>query len=1285
MRSVNVPRILVFVMLVGNLASAADWPAYRGNSGRTATTSETLAYPLTEVWKHVPKQKPVPAWPDKFMAEVTGLVFDYAPQVVIVGDMLYFGSTTDNSVWALDAATGKTKWGFTTGGPIRFAPAIWDGKAYVVSDDGFCYCLDAATGKLIWKFFGGLFDSRFIANQRLTSRWLIRSGVAVDSVGGDDRGMVNFAVGMWANEGVYSYALDAATGKQLWVNDTTLKYRTGPHGGLNFAGNKPQGYVAATKNKLAFHNGQGGAYIYNRITGAETQHIDSRGEIRKQGRGDASVLAIQEDGTIESGLYELTSAKIKHSWVVAGDTVIMCKENRITARRGSPHDGTVVWEHTLGESKIRGAAVANGMLVVSTTDGVIHCFKGSRATPPAEPAIVGPGTRTWPRPAPGPAASVLAQCRKHGISRGYALVLGEKDAKLAEALAANTDLQVICVLADAAKANAERIRLRDTTDLYGLEVTVDHLASFEKLPYPTYFANVVVVNRLPAGLPMDEIKRIQRPYGGLVIAGGEVNVRGELPGAMNWNSEVTADQLVKWPLEMLWFGEPGPMNTVEKGTYSPTVVNGIALYLGRSIIAVDAYNGTELWRFQAEGLNGRPEAHKLHHASVTDKYVYWATDRDHTLKGVLDLKTGKPVTGAPAPAQGAGAPPKWSRWRGNRTREDKARYLGMRVHPLTGGLANKGFSKAHGCVGASASAAMDFFRSGSVSYYDFQDDSGVRNLAGLRAACHDSMTPGLGLLLSADGQGAAADGVENKEDYEGGKGCDCRFSFLGALAMVPTTRRSNEDWASFSDPRPQYTAGPINHANMNFGAAGDRRHADKDLWLSTPRHVMLENKRDHWLAMGLPFNAEFYGDSFKYDTQSYRRNSDRWPITGTDAPWIYTSGYRGLKSLALELDYIHLRRQYAAIRCAEAPGIDGKLTDSCWDGAGSFAHVPIAIAQKELYVHQTPNDGDAGWIRYDDDNVYIAYRQMTRPPRAAKPRGAWVVSGRKKDDPMGQDDCLNVHFLGGASIVNLLVSAGGVACDMTAKLDVTKVPGKPLRPKVLDRDISWNGVWKSGVSVTDSEFLAEMAVPWNTLKSRGITRKNISIAVGGRRVGKSAEEAPTLVPLHLSLRSAPPKPYTVRLHFADLENDAPGKRVFDVKLQGKTVLENFDIVAAAGGRNKALVKEFKGITAVNQITLEIVSSAKDMLGPAGPIISGMQVFAEDPAPVPEPVVGLMTNDKLNRGFLTIDVLESRTEENRRLIRGWFPEDETQLQARLKRRGLLPEQENEKGVTDESER
>ena len=52
----------------------------------------------------------------------------------------------------------------------------------------------------------------------------------------------------------------------------------------------------------------------------------------------------------------------------------------------------------------------------------------------------------------------------------------------------------------------------------------------------------------------------------------------------------------------------------------------------------------------------------------------------------------------------------------------------------------------------------------------------------------------------------------------------------------------------------------------------------------------------------------------------------------------------------------------------------------------------------------------------------------------------------------------------------------------------------------------------------------------------------------------------------------PSASYTLRLHFADPSSTAAGQRQFDVSVNGTAVLTNFDVFAAAGGENKAVVK-----------------------------------------------------------------------------------------------------------------
>ncbi len=48
----------------------------------------------------------------------------------------------------------------------------------------------------------------------------------------------------------------------------------------------------------------------------------------------------------------------------------------------------------------------------------------------------------------------------------------------------------------------------------------------------------------------------------------------------------------------------------------------------------------------------------------------------------------------------------------------------------------------------------------------------------------------------------------------------------------------------------------------------------------------------------------------------------------------------------------------------------------------------------------------------------------------------------------------------------------------------------------------------------------------------------------------------------------------MRLHFAELYQTASGRRLFNVVINGSTVLSSFDIYAAAGGNYRALVREF---------------------------------------------------------------------------------------------------------------
>jgi hypothetical protein len=84
--------------------------------------------------------------------------------------------------------------------------------------------------------------------------------------------------------------------------------------------------------------------------------------------------------------------------------------------------------------------------------------------------------------------------------------------------------------------------------------------------------------------------------------------------------------------------------------------------------------------------------------------------------------------------------------------------------------------------------------------------------------------------------------------------------------------------------------------------------------------------------------------------------------------------------------------------------------------------------------------------------------------------------------------------------------------------------------------------------------------------------------------------------------------YTVNLHFAEIYWTAAGKREFNVLINGTQVLTNFDVFAAAGGENIAIVKSFPATaSASGTITIQFTTGAADL-----PKVSGIELSQSAP-------------------------------------------------------------------------
>jgi hypothetical protein len=102
---------------------------------------------------------------------------------------------------------------------------------------------------------------------------------------------------------------------------------------------------------------------------------------------------------------------------------------------------------------------------------------------------------------------------------------------------------------------------------------------------------------------------------------------------------------------------------------------------------------------------------------------------------------------------------------------------------------------------------------------------------------------------------------------------------------------------------------------------------------------------------------------------------------------------------------------------------------------------------------------------------------------------------------------------------------------------------------------------------------------------------------------------------------------TVTLYFAETFLSGAGQRLFNVSINGSTVLTNFDIFAAAGGANRAISRTFNTTANANgQVVIQFIS------GTQNPKINGITVAAGGPIPTPTPTsTAVPTTISVNSG------------------------------------------------------
>jgi len=670
---------ILLLWLFPALLLCSDWAQYRGNAARSGYTEESLPHELSIQWVYKSRYAPHPAWSGRD----TRMPFDRVFHTVIKDGILYFGSSADCRVYSLDAATGKELWTFLTKAPVRFAPAVWHDRVFAASDDGYLYCLSAKQGKVLWKKRGGPKDNMVLGNDRMMSRWPVRGGPVVF----DDT--VYFGAGIWPSEGIYMYALDAKTGNVLWVNDKSGGIvMEQPHGGNRAkSGISAQGYLAADRERVYVPTGRGVPAVFDRLTGKLLYF-----HLAKNAKIGGSDIAVSGDVFINGGLRSISSGyrscgydvktgvrkkgvKIRSVNRFASGTVswgpqIICADKfrvHSSGKKGIPSENLSMTDMTSAkqvwnfkvEGRAWGFAAANNRLYVSTDKGMIYCF-GKGTTGKKTP--IGPSIDRSPYGRNKEyIQAALEIIKTAGIHSGFCLDLGCGEGALSYELAKRTKLSIYAIEKDPVKAALARRKL-DAAGLYGVRVTV-HCDNPSKIPYPDYFANLIVSGRSvisgSGAVNTKEILRVLRPYGGISLVGKpgsmKKTVRGPLKGAGEWthqyadpaNTVCSGDRLIKGPFKMLWFTDFNfeMPNRHGRGP-APLFKNGYLVVEGlHGLLCVDAYNGHRIWRHSVQNILKPYHQEHLLGAAFTQSNMCAADDCVYFAAGTrclrIDIATGK--------------------------------------------------------------------------------------------------------------------------------------------------------------------------------------------------------------------------------------------------------------------------------------------------------------------------------------------------------------------------------------------------------------------------------------------------------------------------------------------------------------------------------------------------------------------------------------------------------------------------------------------------------------------
>ncbi len=775
-----------------------------------------------------------------------------------------------------------------------------------------------------------------------------------------------------------------------------------------------------------------------------------------------------------------------------------------------------------------------------------------------------------------------------GVTDGYCVVFGYGDGHLVEELAKWTDLYVIVVEPDPDTILAARNRLVRSR-LLGRRVSL-HTGNLQSIQLPPYLANLIICedSRVLGGSDQREVMvprlfHSLRPYGGVAVLGvsqeahqslaaivqkaefpnakltrgGDFTLLwrpGALPGSAPWthhnadagNTMMSRDERVKAPLGLLWFGGPSNTEVLPRHGHGPSP----QVVGGRVIV-----QGPNMLR-ALDVYTGR----LLWQRNLPEVGIYYNNTGHHPGAGgiggnYVSLADGIYVAYGREclrldPATGKTLakfelPPDDS---GKRPHWG---YIGVYEDLLIAGsspiapLTEKGWADAGGVYAR--------FAEGSRHLVVMDRNTG--KVLWTRRATHNfrhnSIAAGGGKVFCIDRITSARRATLQRRGAASGEppklyALDARTGNV----VWETGKNVFGTWLGYSRKHDLL----LQAGSRNRDRAGDEAGQGMVAYRAETGDVLWQND-DSYGGPCLLHDDAIFTQGAALDVATGKPRMRKHPLSGAPINWSFARNY-GCNTVVGCVNLLTFRS--AAAGYFDLAG-DG--------GTGNFGGFKSSCTANLI-----PADGVLNAPDYTR-TCACSYQNQCSLAMVHMPEvEMWTFNAMNWDQR-------RVHRVG----INFGAPGDRRAGDGTLWLDYPSQGGpSPNVPiEVSGDDVRYYRYHSSRISGDGPSWVAASGV-------RGARTIRITLA--------PAADAQT-------------RKYTVALHFAEVDSVKPGGRVFSVSLQGKRVLENFDIASRAGGVGRLVVYPLRGISIGNKLEITLIPKFPDQ--GREPILSGVEVVLEE--------------------------------------------------------------------------